>query len=53
MKTLKYRIGHSVVPAGQAFTCRDCDGLSGRLPDWHEIGYSKDPRQKTRKNNKK
>ncbi len=41
---MNFSISHSVVPAGEAFGCRDCHGASGWVLDWRELGYPRDPR---------
>ncbi len=43
---MNFSISHSVVPAGEAFRCRDCHGKSGWVLDWQELGYPGDPRGK-------
>ncbi len=41
---MNFSISHSVVPAGEAFRCRDCHGRQGWVLDWQELGYPGDPR---------
>ncbi len=41
---MNFSITHSVVPAGEAFRCRDCHGRHGWVLDWQELGYPRDPK---------
>ncbi len=41
---MNFSINHSVMPASQAFVCKDCHGRKGWVLDWKQLGYAKDPR---------
>ncbi len=43
---MNFSITHSVVPAAEAFSCRDCHGRQAWVLDWQELGYPRDPRGK-------
>jgi methanogenesis multiheme c-type cytochrome len=42
-KDFNFSISHSIVPSEQAFSCKDCHGISAYVLNWKELGYDGDP----------
>jgi methanogenesis multiheme c-type cytochrome len=40
---MNFSINHSVLPAEQAFECKDCHSRNGWVLDWEQLGYPGDP----------
>jgi len=49
MKTadMNFSISHSVLPAEQAFVCKDCHCRLGWVLNWERLGYPRDPAKET------
>ena len=40
---MNFSISHTVLPAGDAFTCQDCHTRESWVLNWEQLGYEGDP----------